>query len=129
VSGLVVDTSSWILYFKGREYPSIDEALKHGQVFLPVIVAAELMSGQIPASKRAALSDFLADLPSIDNSLNHWFRVGELRQKAAAKGVHLSTPDAHIAQCCIDMNAKLISEDGVFKRLRDAIPQLPFHLA
>lgn len=128
MSGIVVDTSTWILYFKGTEYPLIDEALQQGRVFLPMIVAAELTSGQISSAKKAALIDFLSDLPTVDQSLSHWFRVGELRQLAAAKGVHISTPDAHIVQACIDIKGKLISEDAVFKRLRKALPNLVFDL-
>jgi hypothetical protein len=32
----------------------------------------------------------------------------------AKKGVNLSTPDAHIAQCAIDLRGNLLSGDKVF---------------
>ena len=60
---VIVDTSSWVLYFKGESYPMIDSALAGGSLFLPPIVVAELTSGQLSSSKRAALIDFLKELP------------------------------------------------------------------
>ena len=128
MSALIVDTSSWVHYFKGGAYPEIDEGLKQGLIYLPVIVGAELTSGQISPVKRVALTDFLMELPLVDASLSHWLRVGELRQRAAEKGLNISTPDAHIAQCGIDLGGRIISEDRIFRKLKDAIPGLEFRL-
>lgn len=124
MSAIVVDTSSWIAYFKGVPYPAIDDALQEGRLYLPAMVAAELTSGQIPPAKKAALMDFLRELPLVDYGLEHWFRVGELRQKAARKGLNISMPDAHVAQCCLDVKGQLVSEDKVFKKLREFFPEL-----
>ena len=128
MSALIVDTSSWSHYFKGEAYPEIDEGLKQGLIYLPVIVSAELTSGQISPVMRAALTDFLMELPLVDASLSHWLRVGELRHRAAEKGLNISMPDAHVAQCGIDLGGRLISEDRIFKTLKDAIPSLDFRL-
>jgi predicted nucleic acid-binding protein len=46
--------------------------------------------------------------------------VGDLRRGLAAKGVAVSTPDAHVAQCAIDRDALLLSRDGVFKEIAKA---------
>ena len=124
VNARIVDTSSWIQYFKAKPYLDIDEALQNGQVYLSPIIIAELLSGKLPPSKKAALVDFLRELPLVSVEFDHWIRVGELRRKAAEKGLSLSTPDAHIAQCCIDIGAKLISEDLIFKKLTKIVPTL-----
>lgn len=121
MSALIVDTSSWVLYFKGATFPAIDDALREGRLYLPVVVAAELTSGQISPAKRAALLEFLRELPLADASVEHWFRVGELRLRASRKGLSVSTPDAHIAQSCLELRARLISEDKIFKKLRDVV--------
>lgn len=105
-------------------YPVIDATLTAGQIYLPPIVVAELTSGQLSRTKKGALIDFLRDLPLIEVDFNHWIRVGELRQMAAAKGLSISTPDAHIAQCCIDFHAVLVSEDKIFGKLNVKLPQL-----
>ncbi len=124
MNAVIVDTSSWCHYFSGMTYPVIDATLTAGQIYLPPIVVAELTSGQLSRTKKGALIDFLRDLPLIEVDFNHWIRVGELRQMAAAKGLSISTPDAHIAQCCIDFHAVLVSEDKIFGKLNVKLPQL-----
>jgi len=114
VSGIVVDTSAWIEYFAGREYTLIDDALKQGAVLLPPIVVAELVSGANRARERAALVEFLQELPLCPADLDHWMRVGNLRRVCREKGLSVSTPDAHVAQCSIDADASLLSLDSVF---------------
>jgi tRNA(fMet)-specific endonuclease VapC len=117
VSGLVVDTSSWVAYFAGRRVPALEEALDEARVLLPPLVAAELMSGAMSRRQRGALESLLADLMPCETPLEHWFRVGALRRTLAAKGLSLSTPDAHVAQCAIDAGARLLTEDRVFARI------------
>lgn len=117
MSALVVDTSSWVSWFAGRGDSRIDEALREGRVFLPVIVAAELLSGTLNEEDRSALEDLLEDLPLCPLDLAHWFRVGSLRGTLRRAGVSLSTPDAHVAQCALDLDGELLTEDRVFAKV------------
>lgn len=117
MSALVIDTSVWVTYFAGEGPESIDRALEEGRVWLPPIVAAELASGTPNARQRALLEDLLTDLPLCDCDLAHWFRVGELRSLLARRGVTVSTPDAHIAQCSIDLDAELLTADKIFRQV------------
>ena len=120
---VVVDTSSWISYFavKGKEagadLQTLDEALQEGRVYLSPVVAAELMSGYLTKAKQEELADFLRDLPLCDADVEHWLRVGKLRSRLARKGLSVSTPDAHVAQCAIDLDGYLLSKDKIFQRL------------
>lgn len=114
---VVVDTSVWIEFFAGRRVAGLDEALRQGNVGLSPVVAAELMSGAHRERDRAALLSFLEDLPLIDTPLAHWIRVGNLRRRCREKGLSVSTPDAHVAQCALDQDALLLSRDGVFEKL------------
>ena len=34
-----------------------------------------------------------------------------------ARGLHVSTPDAHIAQCAIELDAPLLSRDRIFSKI------------
>lgn len=117
MSALVVDTSSWIAYFAGRGGEEIDVALAEGRVFLSPVVAAELLSGPLDAGQRSELEDLLSDLPLCAADLAHWFRVGRLRAAMRAKGVTVSTPDAHVAQCALDCRGTLLTEDRVFRHV------------
>lgn len=113
---VVVDTSVWIDFFAGRPTPTLDDALAAGAVVLPPIVVAELVTGARGGREQAALVDLLQDLPLHPTPVEHWIRVGELRRRLLGEGIQISTPDAHVAQCALDLGALLLSRDDVFSR-------------
>lgn len=117
--GVLVDTSTWISYFseKTRFETLLDEELRIGRVYLSPIVAAELMSAQLDFDQKKKLQDFLLNLPLCESPIDHWVRVGELRGRILKRGISISTPDAHIAQCCIDLDIALLSEDKIFYKI------------
>jgi tRNA(fMet)-specific endonuclease VapC len=117
VRGMVVDTSVWIDFFAGLDSAALEEALSQGGVILPPIVVAELISGAKKQRERAAIEDLLSDLPVHSTPLAHWIRVGELRRHLSAAGVSVSTPDAHVAQCALDLDALLLTRDGIFSQI------------
>jgi tRNA(fMet)-specific endonuclease VapC len=116
VSALIIDTSSWISFFRdGGGDAIIEPALEDGTVYLPPVVAAELLSGRMTARARDELEGFLLTLPLCQADVAHWFRVGKLRNSLGTKGLSISTPDAHVAQCALDLGADLLSEDAIFR--------------
>lgn len=119
MSGLVVDTSVWIDFLHGVDVPLLEDALARGVVVLPPIVIAELVSGARRPPDRAAIVDVLRDLAVHETRRDHWVRVGELRRALRERGFAISTPDAHVAQCAIDRDARLLSRDAVFRRVAE----------
>jgi hypothetical protein len=117
VSGVVVDTSVWIDFLAGRPAAGLVESLSYGGAVLPPVVAAELISGARHPSDRKRIEDLIADLVFFEAPLEHWIRAGELRLMLRGKGVAISTPDAHIAQCALDLDALLLTRDAVFTRV------------
>jgi predicted nucleic acid-binding protein len=117
VSDLVVDTSIWVEFFRGRSLPDLEQALRDGGVVLAPIVAAELVSAPLSPRERRRLEALLGELPIAPTPLEHWLRVGGLRAAAARKGIALSTPDAHVAQVALDVGGEVWSADAVFARL------------
>jgi tRNA(fMet)-specific endonuclease VapC len=115
--GVVVDTSAWVEFLAGRAVPLLEDALAQGAVVLPPIVVAELVSGARRPRDRAAIADLVADIPSHETPVAHWVRVGALRLRLRAKGLSVSTPDAHVAQCALDRGGILLSYDAVFARI------------
>jgi predicted nucleic acid-binding protein len=105
----------WIDFLAGRPVPALEEGLAQGAVVLPPIVVAELVSGARRERQRAAIIDLVEDLPVHETSREHWIRVGDLRRRLASRGVAVSTPDAHVAQCAIERDALLLSRDAVFE--------------
>ncbi len=117
MSGVIVDTSVWVEFFAGRPARGLEDALAEGVVVLPPLVVAELVSGARRARDRAAIEELVAELPLHETPLGHWIRVGTLRRELQTKGVLVSTPDAHVAQCALDRDAVLLSRDAVFSRI------------
>ncbi|HEX5069114.1 MAG TPA: PIN domain-containing protein [Vicinamibacterales bacterium] len=117
MSAIVADTSEWIEYFAGRPAPLLDHALAAGLVVVPPIVIAELLGGVRSAGDRSALEDVLRDLGMADTPFDHWSRVGALRAALRARGLSVSTPDAHVAQCALDLDAPLLTRDAVFGQI------------
>lgn len=120
--GLVVDTSSWIDFFRGETIPLLEDALALGSVVLPPIVLAELVSGATKPSDRAALIDLLGDLALHETPREHWIRAGELRLRLRAKGHSISAPDSHVAQCALDRDAPLLTRDRAFSTIARHAP-------
>jgi tRNA(fMet)-specific endonuclease VapC len=121
VSAVVVDTSVWIDFFAGRPVERLEEALRLGSATLPPIVVAELLSG-VKGRDRVAMIDLLTDLEIVEAPLAHWIAVGDLRAALARRGITVSTPDAHVAQCALDQDALLLSHDTIFTRIASATP-------
>lgn len=117
MSGVVADTSVWIDFLAGRPAALLEDALARAAVVLPPVVVAELVSGARRASDRRAIHALVRELPVHETPLEHWVRVGELRRRARDRGLSISTPDAHVAQCAIDRDAVLLSRDAVFARI------------
>ena len=117
MSGVVVDTSVWIDFFAGRAVPYLEDALAQGSVVLPPLVVAELVSGARRPRDRAAIADLIRELPLHETPPDHWMRVGDLRRQLRGRGLAVSTPDAHVAQCALDRDAVLLSRDAVFARI------------
>ena len=122
MSALVVDTSSWIEWLGGRLVAPLREGLGEGRVHLPPIVVAEILSGRLSESHRRAIEALLNALPLCQSDLAHWFRVGALRHLLSSRGLQVSIPDTHVAQCALDLDAELLTEDAIFARIARHCP-------
>jgi len=104
-------------FFRGDPLPDLELGLREGLVVLPPLVVAELLSAPLRKRERESLTSLLGDLPLHETPLEHWKRVGELRAGLARKALTVSTPDAHVAQCALDLGARLWSRDAIFSRI------------
>jgi len=114
---VIVDSSVWVDILAGQEVTDVENAMAEGSVVLPPLVVAELLSGTNTPADRAAIGELLQDIRLHDTPLEHWMRAGELRRMLRSQGVNVSIPDAHVAQCALDMNAIPFSRDEIFVRI------------
>jgi len=117
VNALVVDTSAWIVFFRGATLPPLEQALRDGCVVLSPLVASELLSGVQGRSAVQKLKDFLSGLPWHETPVSHWQAVGDLRRGLLRDGFTVSTPDAHVAQCALECGGCLLSYDKIFSKI------------
>ena len=117
MAGVVVDTSAWMDFFAGVRAQHVEDALANGAAVVPPIVVAELVSGATSSGQRGMIGELLQNAPIHDTALAHWIRVGDLRKELARKGVVVTIPDAHVAQCALDRDAVLLTHDGVFEQI------------
>ena len=116
---VIVDSSVWIDYLAGETIREIEVAALDGTLVLSPLVIAELLSGENTLRERQIIGELLQDFELHPTPLGHWLRVGELRRLLHTRGIHVSIPDAHVAQCAIDRDAVLISRDFVFARIAE----------
>ena len=122
MAGIVVDTSEWIDFFAGKQAVELEQALLNGAALVPPLVVAELISGVRTAEQRATIGELLEEAPVLEAPLDHWIRVGDLRAVLARKGVSVTIPDAHVAQCALDRDALLLTRDAIFDKIARHTP-------
>jgi predicted nucleic acid-binding protein len=113
----VADSSVWIDGLGGHPPTRLVEALQEGSLVFPPLVVAELVSGATIAQHRQMIGEWLQEIPVYQASLAHWIDVGTLRRDLRRKGLTVTLPDAHIAQCALDLDAVLLTRDAVFAQI------------
>ncbi len=101
MSGVLPDTSAWILFFRKGKDPRVKEALSQvlveGRVYLSPIVLAELIQGARSERERKLLENALLALPQAPNGTRVWLRAGILGQKLRERGLTVPLSDLAIA--------------------------------
>jgi predicted nucleic acid-binding protein len=118
----VADTCAFIDHVNGRSVHALDLALANELLIIPPLVIAELVSGATRANETKAIAELIRNLRMHETDYRHWVAVGDLRRDLSLHGVNLTIPDAHVAQCAIDLDATLITTDKVFKLVSNYIP-------
>lgn len=113
---VIVDSSVWIDYLEGRGVDDVEAAAEAPMVLAPLVIA-ELLSGELTPRLRELVSGLLQDYPLVDTPLQHWMDVGRLRRMLRTKGVTVTLPDAHVAQCALDLDALLLTRDEIFAQI------------
>lgn len=114
---VIVDSSLWIDVLAGATIPAIERAMDDGILILTPIVIAELLSGHLTPAQQTVVGELLQDFDLHESDLGHWMRVGALRRHLAMRGINVTIPDAHVAQCALDRHATLLTRDEIFLRI------------
>lgn len=101
----------------GSAIAELENATARGDIVLAPLVIAELLSGATTPEQRVAIGELLQDYEMHQTNLGHWMRVGDLRRLLASNGVNATIPEAHIAQCALDRDAVVYTNDEIFVRI------------
>jgi predicted nucleic acid-binding protein len=127
---ILIDTSAWIDFFRGREPLAslVDAALAANEAALCGPVEAELRRGLANERERKKIIPLLAGCHSLAQPEQLWNEAGELGFALRRRGVTPKTLDLLIAVYALSHSAALLSADKDFQAMRKAgVPLLLAH--
>jgi tRNA(fMet)-specific endonuclease VapC len=118
---ILVDTSAWIEFFRGREpvAGTVDRLLESNEVALCGPVITELRRGLRP-SERAKVMPLLAACHLLEQPAALWEEAGELGASLGRRGATLKSLDLLIATYALSHTVPLLSTDRDFLALKAA---------
>jgi predicted nucleic acid-binding protein len=119
---VVVDSSILIDYVSSGGLDEFHALIGDEPLFLPPLVVSEVLSGADDLSARVLVGELLQDTPVYRTRLAHWIDLGTLRRNLRRRGINVTLPDAHVAQCALDLDATLITRDKVFQLVAKHVP-------
>ena len=124
---LLVDTSIWIEYFRGRlsDAAVIEQKLGQGTVFVTGPIVAELLQGVRTSAEADELRRCIDAIPYAECTLADWLTAGEMAFTLRRKGITIPLTDLIIAAVAKRIGAAVYSRDKHFARIRRDTMSLP----
>lgn len=115
---ILIDTSVWITFFRGRSKEVVEEVaslLRKGQVVVTGIVLIELLQGALNEKELDNIVTLLEPVERIDPTPSQWEEAGRFSYRLRKKGITTSTVDALLALLAIEYDCRLFTEDKHFE--------------
>ena len=115
---VLIDTSVWITFFRGKDKKVIDEVsslLQKGRAVIAGIVLMELLQGALNEKELDNISTLLDPVERIDPSARQWEEAGRLSYRLRKKGATTATVDTLLAMLAIENDCSLFTEDRHFE--------------
>ncbi len=119
---VVVDSSILIDYVTTGGLDEFHKLIGDRPLFIPPLVVSEVLSGTNDPVARVLMGELLQDTPVHETPLAHWINLGTLRFNLSRRGLNVSLPDAHVAQCALELNATLLTRDRIFRLIAEHVP-------
>ena len=116
---VLIDTSAWIDYFQnGAVSEKLDDMLSGGNVYVPMVVIAELIQGARSEKEIAVIKDFVEAFAIIDQKEDTWLEAGRLAYRLKKKGKTTNLTDCYIAIIARDSGCRILTLDKHFKEIQ-----------
>jgi predicted nucleic acid-binding protein len=119
---VVVDSSVLIDYVTTGGLEEFHRLIGDRPLFIPPLVVSEVLSGTNDPVTRVLMGELLQDTPVHETPLEHWINLGNLRFNLSRRGLNVPLPDAHVAQCALELDATLLTRDGIFRLIAEHVP-------
>ncbi len=121
---LILDTSAWIEYFKGSKYGEIvSNYIKENEIITPSVVLLELSykadKEEWDFKQYLSFIKFKSEILGINESL--LLQFGRLYNEQRKREKNFGFVDAIILMTAIDKKVKILTKDGHFDGLSEAI--------
>jgi predicted nucleic acid-binding protein len=120
VAGVIIDTSAWIDFFRGRdsrERDMVRRLIQSGEAVIVGIVYAELLRGTRTESEVSNLEADLDALPFLDTDRDSWKQTGQLMSELQKQGNSIPFQDAVIAALALQHDMPVLTRDRHFSRV------------
>jgi predicted nucleic acid-binding protein len=124
VSGILVDSSIWVKFFRAPHAPEavhLDGLLQTKVVRTCAPVRVEVLSGTRTPRERMQLHEFFRAIPLLDPPTDFWDQVEDARFALARRGHQTSLVDLMIACTARHHRAALWTLDEDFSPIRETI--------
>lgn len=123
---VVVDTTVWIDFFRGRNEPvraALRELIRGRQAVLTGMVLAEVLQGIRTEQEADLVRNEFASLHYYEATRDTWSRAGSLSRELRQKGLTVPLSDLVIGVLAIEHDAEVFTTDPHF----DKIPGLKLY--
>lgn len=119
-SRILVDTSVWIEFFRGRDSrvkDCLSGLIKSQSAYLTGLVIAELFHGVKKTGEIKVLKETLPALPYFEVSKTTWEATGEMLRSLRIKGISLPLTDVLLAAVAEENDCEILTFDEHFKQI------------
>lgn len=118
-SGVLIDTSVWIEFFRkdSSAGDAVAELLNKDLVWVTGIVLFELVQGTKGEVEKAHIVSRLTSLRYVEMSVTVWQKAGELARLLKKNGLTLPVSDIILAALALEHNLQVFTLDKHFKSI------------
>lgn len=119
---VIVDTSVWVDYFKGKNNvlcDHLEDIISRRNVRHLHVVSAELVRGALHSREKRIIADTIDRIPILQLPDSFWQDVGEFAYDLARRGVNAHLIDTWIATAAIRHRCSLWSLDKHFRQIAE----------
>jgi predicted nucleic acid-binding protein len=121
---VLVDTSVWIEFFRGREpgKSAVEKLMDDSAICCTGLVAAELIQGARSEREIGVIKDFVSVFDFLEEGTEVWEKAGRLAYQMRKKGTAVPLSDCYLAVLASGSNAAVMTLDRHFDLLTGEIP-------